>query len=60
MEYERLRVAVLDMQPITPAIGGGRQRLLGLYHALGSAIDCTYVGSYDWPGEPARDQQLTP
>lgn len=55
-----LRVTVIDMQPITPAIGGGRQRLLGLYHALGSNIECTYVGSYDWPGEASRDQRLTP
>lgn len=56
---EQLRVTVIDMQPITPAVGGGRQRLLGLYHALGQNIDCTYVGSYDWPGEPFRDKQLT-
>ncbi len=49
---------MLDMQPITPAVGGGRLRLLGLYHALG--IHATYVGTYDWPGEPARDQWLTP
>lgn len=55
-----LKVAVIDMQPITPAVGGGRQRLLGLYHGLGEGMDCTYVGSYDWPGEPYRDQQLTP
>jgi glycosyltransferase involved in cell wall biosynthesis/GT2 family glycosyltransferase len=55
-----LRVTVLDMQPITPTVGGGRQRLLGLYHALGQDIACTYVGSYDWPGESLRDQQLTP
>jgi glycosyltransferase involved in cell wall biosynthesis len=54
------RVTVIDMQPITPPVGGGRQRLLGLYHALGPNIECTYVGSYDWPGESCRDQQLTP
>jgi len=57
---KQLRVTVIDMQPITPAVGGGRQRLLGLYHALGPDIACTYVGSYDWPGESRRDQQLTP
>lgn len=57
---KRLRVTVIDMQPITPAVGGGRQRLLGLYHALGQNIDCTYVGSFDWPGESLRDQRLTP
>lgn len=56
----RLKVVVIDMQPITPAVGGGRQRLLGLYHGLGEGIDCTYVGSYDWPGEALRDLQLTP
>lgn len=60
MDRTRLRVTVVDMQPITPAVGGGRQRLLGLYHALGPNIDCTYVGSYDWPGESYRDQQITP
>ncbi|THD08649.1 hypothetical protein B1991_04825 [Rhodanobacter lindaniclasticus] len=57
---KQLRVTVIDMQPIMPAVGGGRQRLLGLYHALGPGIACTYVGSYDWPGESLRDQQLTP
>ncbi|WP_250628524.1 glycosyltransferase [Pinirhizobacter soli] len=48
------------MQPIMPAVGGGRQRLLGLYHALGEDIQATYIGSYDWPGELFRDQQLSP
>lgn len=56
----RTKVVILDMQPITPAVGGGRQRLLGLYHALGDDIDAVYVGSYDWPGETYRDHQLTP
>ena len=60
MEEGRIRVTVIDMQPITPAVGGGRLRLLGLYHALGSEIDCTYVGSFDWPGESYRDQQIRP
>lgn len=55
-----IKVAVLDMQPIEPAIGGGRLRLLGLYHALGHDICARYVGSYDWPGESFRRQQLTP
>lgn len=54
------RVLVLDMQPITPAVGGGRLRLLGLYHNLGNDLQTTYVGTYDWPGEPHRDVQLTP
>lgn len=33
--------------------------MLGLYHALGPDIDTVYVGSYDWRGEPCRDQRLT-
>lgn len=55
-----LNVLVIDMQPITPAVGGGRQRLLGLYHALGDDIHATYVGTYDWRGERERDVPLTP
>lgn len=55
-----LKVAVLDMQPIEPAVGGGRLRLLGLYHDLGAAFDTTYVGTYDWPGPGYRDHRLTP
>lgn len=54
------KVVVLDMQPITPAVGGGRQRLLGLYHNLGDNIETVYVGTYDWPGELARDHRPTP
>ena len=54
-----MRICVLDMQPITPPVGGGRLRLIGLYHALGAEMQTTYVGTYDWPGEPARDQQIT-
>jgi glycosyltransferase involved in cell wall biosynthesis len=54
-----LRVTVLDMQPITPAIAGARLRLLGLYHGL-AHCDATYVGTYDWPGEPHRRAQLSP
>ena len=56
----RLNVAVLDMQPIHPAVGGGRLRLLGLYHALGAHLPTTYLGTYDWPGPGYRDHQLTP
>lgn len=56
---QETRVTVLDMQPIDPPVGGGRLRLLGLYHALGSKIRCSYIGSYDWPGESYRCHQLT-
>lgn len=55
-----MRIVVVDMQPITPAVGGGRLRLLGLYHGLGDDVEAVYVGSYDWPGESSRDVQLTP
>lgn len=51
------RVAVLDMQPIEPPIGGGRIRLLGLYHGLGRQLPTTYIGTYDWRGESFRKHQ---
>ncbi len=53
-------VAVLDMQPIDPPTGGGRLRLLGLYHAMGPEIEAHYVGTYDWPGPGYRRQYLSP
>ena len=56
---KRLEVTVLDMQPILPAVGGGRLRLLGLYHALGADLRATYVGTYDWPGEAHRQHQIS-
>jgi glycosyltransferase involved in cell wall biosynthesis/GT2 family glycosyltransferase len=54
------KVAVLDMQPIDPPVGGGRLRLLGLYHNLGEGLECQYVGTYDWPGESYRKHRLSP
>lgn len=54
------RVTVLDMQPIDPPTGGGRLRLLGLYHNLGAKTQCNYVGTYDWPGEKYRAHALSP
>jgi glycosyltransferase involved in cell wall biosynthesis len=59
-ETQPLQVLVLDMQPIDPPLGGGRIRLLGLYHALGDLRPTTYVGTYDWRGEPYRHHRLTP
>jgi glycosyltransferase involved in cell wall biosynthesis len=55
-----VRVVVLDMQPIDPPVGGGRLRLLGLYHDLGPGLDATYVGTYDWSGPGFRDHRLAP
>lgn len=55
----KLKVTVLDMQPIDPPIGGGRLRLLGLYHNLGRNVECRYVGTYDWPGERYRAHALS-
>jgi glycosyltransferase involved in cell wall biosynthesis len=60
VKAKRKTAAVLDMQPIDPPVGGGRLRLLGLYHSLDQRFDCNYVGSYDWPGEKRRDHFLTP
>jgi glycosyltransferase involved in cell wall biosynthesis len=54
-----LQVAILDMQPIDPPTGGGRLRLLGLYHRLGPNIRAHYVGTYDWPGPEYRQQNLS-
>jgi glycosyltransferase involved in cell wall biosynthesis len=56
---QKYAVAVLDMQPIEPAVGGGRLRLLGLYHNLGRSLPTTYVGTYDWPGEAYRRHPLS-
>ncbi|GFM31471.1 glycosyltransferase [Novosphingobium sp. PY1] len=57
---ETVKVAVLDMQPIDPPTGGGRLRLLGLYHGLGEQTYANYVGTYDWPGEKYRAHALSP
>ena len=51
---DKYNVAVLDMQPITPAIGGGRIRLLGLYSGMEADMEAVYVGSYDWRGPGFR------
>jgi glycosyltransferase involved in cell wall biosynthesis/GT2 family glycosyltransferase len=57
---QQVKVAVLDMQPISPPTGGGRLRLLGLYHGLGARLEAHYIGTYDWPGEKFRDHRLSP
>jgi len=54
-----ISVSVLDMQPIDPPVGGGRLRLLGLYHGLGANFETRYTGSYDWLGESHRTLQLS-
>jgi len=59
MSENKWQVLVLDMQPIDPPIGGGRLRLLGLYHNLGENFSTKYIGSYDWPGENYRDHFLS-
>ena len=51
------KITVLDMQPIAPPVGGGRLRLLGLYHAL--PCSTTYIGTYDWPGPGYRHHKLS-
>lgn len=55
-----LNIAILDMQPIDPPTGGGRLRLLGLYHGLGDDVEAHYVGTYDWRGPKFRRQMLSP
>lgn len=56
---DRTKVVILDMQPIDPAVGGGRLRLLGLYSGFKNEIDATYVGSYDWRGPGYRKHKLS-
>lgn len=58
-QYKTFQVTVLDMQPIDPPIGGGRIRLLGLYHGLSNHLPTTYIGSYDWQGEKYRKHRLS-
>jgi len=58
-EFDENIILVLDMQPIDPAVGGGRLRLLGLYHNLGANLSTLYIGSYDWQGEKYRDHYIT-
>jgi len=50
----KINVLITDMQPIEPAIGGGRLRLKGLYSNLGKNIRATYIGTFDWKGEKYR------
>jgi glycosyltransferase involved in cell wall biosynthesis len=60
MQFDpRLRATILDMQPIDPPVGGGRLRLLGLYHGLGDLWESTYVGTYDWRGPRYRNHMLS-
>ena len=57
--YSKYKLSVLDMQPIDPPTGGGRIRLLGLYHNLGEYLSAKYIGTYDWQGEKFRDHYLS-
>ncbi len=58
-QNQKFQVTVLDMQPIDPPVGGGRLRLLGLYHDMGSKLPTTYIGTYDWKGEKYRRHKLS-
>ena len=59
-DEKKTNIVILDMQPITPPIGGGRLRLLGLYSGFSDEFTATYVGSYDWRGESFREIQVSP
>ena len=47
------------MQPITPPVGGGRIRLMGLYSGMDEQTKVTYVGSYDWRGASFRQLRVS-
>ncbi|WP_230742994.1 glycosyltransferase family 4 protein [Methanooceanicella nereidis] len=55
----KINTLVLDMQPIEPAIGGGRLRLKGLYSNFPRNFQVTYIGSYDWSGEQHREIKIS-
>jgi glycosyltransferase involved in cell wall biosynthesis len=55
----KINVLFTDMQPIEPAIGGGRLRLKGLYSNLPQNINALYVGTYDWKGPKHRKIQIS-
>ena len=54
-----INVLITDMQPITPAVGGGRLRLKGLYSTFPSNIKALYVGTFDWRGPKHRELQIS-
>jgi len=56
----KINVLITDMQPIEPAVGGGRIRLKGLYSNLGKSIRPLYMGTYDWRGPKKREVQISP
>lgn len=57
---EKINILITDMQPIEPAVGGGRLRLKGLYSNLGDTINPLYMGTYDWRGEKRREINISP
>ena len=57
----KINITVLDIQPIFPAIGGSRVRILGLYGNFDPKyFNVTYVGTYDWPDKSLLASQITP
>jgi glycosyltransferase involved in cell wall biosynthesis len=58
---DSVALLVADNQVLDPPVGGGRIRIYELYrHMARLGFDITYVGAYDWPGPPYRDQMLGP
>ena len=54
-----INVLITDMQPIEPAVGGGRLRLKGLYSNFPPNLRALYVGTYDWRGPKHRELQIS-
>lgn len=57
---KKINVLITDMQPIEPAVGGGRVRLKGLYSNLGDTINPLYMGTFDWRGPKKREINISP
>lgn len=53
-----IKVFVSDIQPILPAVAGGRLRLAGIWGNLSSGFEMKYVGTFDRVGQPKRIEQL--
>lgn len=52
------RIFVSDIQPILPAIAGGRLRLAGLWGNVTDDFELTYVGTFDVPNQVKTVKKL--
>lgn len=53
-----IQIFVSDIQPILPAIAGGRLRLAGIWGNVTSDFQVNYVGTYEIPGQKKTIKRL--